>query len=766
MELLKNRPLCVFCLLFIAASWISLYAAYVFKIYALVFFAIVVVLLFCLILFLKKCRSALILAIICIISVSVGLLNSAFRIDMPKQKALEYSGEHRVEMSVISREYSTEYTSTYKVRIDGINEDRISVKSLLVLAFPSDYYVGDKIYTYADIMDMESVALGMSGWQRTHDSEIMLMSVVYEPDDGFVRRFDRQASFFEKLSTKDGRNVLLYELKEGLSDRIDALYDSEAGALVKSFLVGDTSNLSALITRDFRRTGVSHLFAVSGLHISILIGAVELLLRRLHVHKAVRCITASVLAFLLLCLTGFAMSAMRSVFMLWIVYVTLLIAEESDSLSVLMLSVSIIILILPYSVNDVGMWMSFLATLGLITVYPLAESAIPKIPKRKKIKNILLRMLRYSLLVAIMTVVSTLFLLPVMWSVFGEVSAVSVPTNVLLSPLNAVYLILSTVSLLIGGIPFVGKAFTLVVGLIGKVTVAIVSIFSRIDGATVSLEYWFSGIIVAVFTAMMITLLLVKLRRKWLLCAPPVFLIVSFTVSILVFNFVSDDNVTYYGNGTSEVLAVSCDNDMGIVDMSDGHYSRFSNAMYDLRKYGATDIDTIVLTKVSNTHVSTMDHLLRNMLVGSLYIPTPDNDRDIELSIKLAEIAEACGVDAYLYNSGDVMNICNGTSTLICLTKADEKTSVSVFIGSGEEILGYTDTFADKNIINETLKLCRTVIIGNNGIPKQRYCYEVGENATLVYSSAEIMQMSDIIAKEENVYFNSNKQAVLNFILS
>ena len=706
------------------------------------------------------------MVIICIKSVSVGMLNSAFRIDMPRNKALEYVGEHRVEMSVISREYSSEYTSTYKVRIDGIDDDRLSVNSLLVLAFPADYCVGDKIYTYADIMDMESVALGMSGWQRTHDAEIVLMSVVYEPDDGFVSRFDTKASFLEKLSTKDGRSVLLYEMREGLSDRIDALYEGEDGALVKSFLVGDTSDLSALITRDFKRTGVSHLFAVSGLHISILIGAVELLLRKLHLHKAVRCITASALAFLLLCLTGFAMSAMRSVFMLWLVYVTLLIAEEADSPSVLMLSVSIIILVLPHSVNDVGMWMSFLATLGLITVYPLAESAIPKIPKRKTVKNILLRVLRASLLVAIMTVISNLFLLPIMWSVLGEASLVSVPTNVLLSPLNAIYLILSTLSLIIGGIPFLSKVLAFVVCAVGKLTVAIVSVFSRIDGATVSLEYWFSGIIVAAFTVAMIVLLLIRLRRKWLFCVPPAFLIVSFTVCILAFNLVSDNSVTYYGKGTSEVLAVSCDSDMGLVDMSDGHYSSFSKPMYDLRKNGATDIDTIVLTKVSKTHLSTMDNLLRNILVSSLYIPTPNNEQDIELCVKLAEIAKECGVDAYLYSSGEVLSICKDTSTLIYLTKAYEKASVSVFISSDKEIFGYTDTFADKTVINDTLKLCNKVVIGNNGIPKQRYCYEVDENATLVYSSLEIMQMSDIIAKEENVYFNSQNHAVLKVILS
>lgn len=765
MELLKNRPLCVFCLIFLVSSWLSIHAVYKFKIYVLIAVAIVIILLLVAAFLFRKLRSTITMIMLCVLSLSVALASTAFRMDMPKERALKFVGEHAAEMSIISRESSTEYTSEYIVRIDGIDESRVSIRSLLVLGFSADFSVGDTLYVYADIMDMDATALGMSGGQRIRDREVVLMSVVYEPDDGFVERFDRNSSFFEKLITKDGRNVLLDELKQGLSDRIDVLYDEDSGALVKSFLVGDTSDLSSLITRDFRRSGVSHLFAVSGLHISILIGAVEILLRKLNAHKILRCAVGSVLAFLLLCLTGFAMSAMRSVFMLWIAYVVLLLAEEADSLSVLMASVSIIILILPYSVNDVGLWMSFLATLGLITVYPLAESAIPKISKRKKLKNILLRTLRSALMVAIMTVISSLFLLPIMWLVFGEASIVSVPTNILLSPLNAIYLILSTVSLVLGGIPLIGKIFVFIVGVIGKLTVFIVEIFSRLDSATVSLRYWFAGIIVVVFTIMMITLLLIRLKHKWILCVPPTLLVVSFTVCILVFNYVVEDNVTYYGKGTSEVLSVSCDEDLGIIDMSDGHYSRFSGTLYDAGKYGATDVDTIVLTKVSTIHVSTMDHLLRNVLVDSIYIPMPEEEREIDLSIKLAMIAEECGVHAYLYDSGEVLNICKSASSLIYFTKCVEKTSVSVFISSGEQILGYTDAFADENIINEAVKKCDTVLIGNNGIPKERYKYAVDAEAIVIYSSEEIMNMSYISAKAENIYYNTEKEIVLNFTL-
>ena len=54
MGLLKNRPLCVFCMLFIAASWLSLYAEYAFKTYALIALAVIVVLLLGLTILLKK----------------------------------------------------------------------------------------------------------------------------------------------------------------------------------------------------------------------------------------------------------------------------------------------------------------------------------------------------------------------------------------------------------------------------------------------------------------------------------------------------------------------------------------------------------------------------------------------------------------------------------------------------------------------------------------------------------------------------------------
>ena len=751
-----RRPLCLFCFLFMVASLFAVNIGTKAKLILLAVLAAIVFICAVIMIIFKKIRMVLLSFVLCIAAVAGAVANTYFRIDMAQIKANGYEGYRTVEMDIIEKDRSSAYSSSYEVRIKQIDSDRVSVKAYLVFYFATDFSVGDKVFANAELTPDSS-------------SELLLTAVVYEPEDGLVSRFDHSQSFFDTLLSENGARVIVSRMKNWVSDRFDTLIGGSAGDLSKAFLMGDTSSVSTDIIRDFRRTGVSHLFAVSGLHISVLSGFVELLLRRLYVPKALRGMTVSILAFLLLCLAGFSMSAMRSVIMFWIVYLVFLASEENDSPTTLFVAVSIILFVFPYSVYEIGLWMSFLATLGLVTVYPLIESKIPKRRKRKGFKIRVFRMLRSLLLTAVMTVISSLFLLPISWGVFGEMSLVSVPTNILLSPLNAVYLILLTVILAVGSIPFVGTVLAWGIRGVSVAIIETVRFFSTLEGATVSLRYPFAKYLIILFTAVMCVLLTVKLRRKWMLAVPSGILILSFVTCTLVYHATEISSLKYYGSGTSEIISVSDGGDLGVVDMSSGSYMLLSEVIVSAADKGATDVDTLIFTSVTSSHISTMDYLFRSCIIESVYVPMPDDPMSAELAIRLVSLAQECGVRATLYGDGDIIELCNGKSVLVGLADNNGKTAVSLMFGGGERVFGYVDAFVfgsdSDGTVNARLTLCDTVLIGNNGVPDHRYSYTVSTDTKVIYSSAELARMSDIEADVNNCYYNIQEYTELEFLL-
>ena len=79
-------------------------------------------------------------------------------------------------------------------------------------------------------------------------------------------------------------------LREGLQKQISSFTEGETEGLCSALLLGNKSLLSDSLKRDFRVLGVSHILAVSGLHLSILFVFADFLLRKFRLPLKARCI--------------------------------------------------------------------------------------------------------------------------------------------------------------------------------------------------------------------------------------------------------------------------------------------------------------------------------------------------------------------------------------------------------------------------------------------------------------------------------------------
>ncbi len=168
---------------------------------------------------------------------------------------------------------------------------------------------------------------------------------------------------------KPNLSLLLLKNKHKLCELADASFTETAAQVFKGMLYGDKRNMAEDISIDFRYSGFAHLLAVSGLHIQVIFMLVSTLLGKLLFFVKARKFAAAVIGLVFIwafiCLIGFPVSAVRSGIMVTVSTVGLLIRKRSDTLNSLGISVVIIELLMPFSLCELGFWLSVLATFGI-----------------------------------------------------------------------------------------------------------------------------------------------------------------------------------------------------------------------------------------------------------------------------------------------------------------------------------------------------------------------------------------------------------------
>ena len=425
--------------------------------------------------------------------------------------AQELIGERiTVTATVRERETSSAGYARYRVFVSSVflEGEEISLKdfsAVLTLDTAGAYAVGDRIAA-------EVTGCALSDLYRDPSYSLADGAVI-----GFLNEENTEPtvladnlseeSFVESVTEKAGslQQRLSFVLSEGIR--------GEVGALASAVLLGDKSGLSGELTRDFGRSGISHMFALSGLHMSILIGGVVLLLRRLTLHRRIVSILTIPLIFGYLLLTGFSLSAVRAGLMLLFVLVLGFFSRTPDSVTSLFLAVSAILFIVPSAVASVGLWMSFSAVFGLLVLMPrLNELFHMQKVERKGPLYYLGLLLRRIVTAVLVTVIASLSVLPVLYISGGEASLFSVITNLLAVFLMPFFLVLSLSFLLFFRVAFLRAAIGFILRLIGGFIISAARQISHMPNATVSLSYSFTKVAICVFLIPTILLFCVSPR--------------------------------------------------------------------------------------------------------------------------------------------------------------------------------------------------------------------------------------------------------------
>lgn len=158
--------------------------------------------------------------------------------------------------------------------------------------------------------------------------------------------------------------------RAAILDKLDESVGDKAAGFLYSMLFGDKSRLDGDIIRSFRISGTAHVFAVSGLHVGVLLGVIVFLLKKLKLKNyAVLAAVALILAFYAY-LASFSPSVIRASLMALIMLLARALGRRNDSLSTLCLTAAILLLFKPYWLFDVSFLLSFSAVFGIVMLYP------------------------------------------------------------------------------------------------------------------------------------------------------------------------------------------------------------------------------------------------------------------------------------------------------------------------------------------------------------------------------------------------------------
>ena len=182
---------------------------------------------------------------------------------------------------------------------------------------------------------------------------------------------DGERPDFKQLGQSSSFRARTHRLQQRLSASLRRRMDGKTGGVLAAMTVGDRSHLSSAMRSAYRGAGLAHVLVVSGMHVSILCGDIlstflpyewEQSYRR----RRRRAVFRSLLAFLLMGVTGFTPSVCRAAVAVWVSALGIWVYGPPDTLTSLAVAGIVMTADNSYAVCDIGFELSFAAVLGTV----------------------------------------------------------------------------------------------------------------------------------------------------------------------------------------------------------------------------------------------------------------------------------------------------------------------------------------------------------------------------------------------------------------
>lgn len=319
----------------------------------------------------------------------------------------------------------------------------------------------------------------------------------------------------EFLAERQGHPLfqLIFDFKARALTMLERLFPEPHAALLQGILLGTEARIPDDVKTAFSVTGTSHIVAISGFNIAILVGVFMALFS--HVLGPVRgaALTIAVIVAYTV-LVGAGASVVRAAIMGSLGVIAQRLGRRSAGLNTLALAAIGMTLFNPLTLWDVGFQLSAAATLGLILYAEPFENALNRWLARRLSAERAASLARLAAELFLLTFAAQLTTLPLIAYTFEQVSLISLVANVIILPVQPAVMILGGIALLLGLIwPPLGQLAAWLAYPCLAYTLAFVEFFARVPGASLVLGEVAPAAVAAFYAALF--------GVTWMLNQPP-----------------------------------------------------------------------------------------------------------------------------------------------------------------------------------------------------------------------------------------------------
>lgn len=468
----------------------------------------------------------------------------------------------------------------------------------------------------------------------------------------------------------ENANPLLYAIfgaRDYLINKCNSYFGGDTATFMKALLLGYKTDFSKGVQSDITRSGISHIVAISGLHLSVLVSLITFLIRKLKASAKIKFLAVPLLniicALFITAITGFSPSVKRAAIMMVWANVASLFYRETDSRESLSVAVLLLIIENPCAVYDIRLILSALAVAGIVLCSERIEGFIGKFVKSKFLRE-----------TCAVSVSAQVFTLPVAVYSFNTISALSLAANLIIVPIIP-YIMAAGLIFLVTPFDFLADFFSGGIWLAIQFIFKTIHLISAIPFAQIKIGITkFMQILTPSALAFLFIMATIRCRKT---ATKAICFTAACAFSFLLFFPIRSADFTISaidtGKGEATFIKFPCGKTM-LVDC--GLYPTGNSAKsvedYLLEK-GVGKIDYIVASSLGSGNINNILYLAGNMKTGSVILPDCPSQSATDMTDNIISRCKGKNIPVYLMDSKDGFSHCENCKVQILFPFENEK---------------------------------------------------------------------------------------------
>ncbi len=595
-----KRPLLKACLVYLGTLILSILLPKSYTVAAAVFLTVAAALLFIISIFRKNAIKIGVLFLISALTIASLMIYNKVTLEPAKEL---YGTQAKISGTIMTSSRHGSSSRSYVVKLSTINGEKAPRDTRILLYCNNFDVLEDYDEISANVNFFDSEMIGQNEAYYLSDS---IVATGITLDDVTVTNKKKFSILREICRIRDR---LIFNVRTHIPD--------ESGDIISGILFGKRTNISDETTDLFATAGISHLLAVSGLHLTIIVFLLDLLLLTIGLGRKSRTVISLLFTILIMIMTGFTPSIVRASIMTSMSLVGATIRRDYDSATALCLSASIICFANPYALTNVGFQLSFSATTGLI----VSQRILEKQRRKFSMKTISIpRLIAFELLKLILPCfMAFMFTIPISSYVFGYIATYSPITNFLLAPIIPFLLAFSLLGAILSltGLTFIYKPLLYIAKLLVSCVTWVAKEVSQLSYSKIHLPEDFAlFIVIFLVTVFGIAILSKRPYRNSvaaaLLCVPII------CVSIL--------SQEYIDKGAIRISIIESSSPCAVIEYENRYFiSGFSSdASYDISRtvsHPAKKITLLSAPSLKRTDVSRFTQFITQNKISCISLP-------------------------------------------------------------------------------------------------------------------------------------------------